>query len=164
MWNNLRSFLQPPNLPSQPNLPPPVSITGIRFPADGSEKHLISLTTTTHGVYEGPDSSWGHVPDLRSFWKIQRAWQWRDIETFRLENQPIRSCNGLYVVFFSFDDSLPENRNFPVGIYGRERHFVGDVFVVKLKGDEIGSDLGEDGWAVWDDVPGDILSLPVMKS
>ena len=48
-------------------------------------------------------------------------------------------------------------------MYGRERAFAGDAFVVKLKGDEIGSDLGEDGWAAWDDVPADILSLPVMR-
>ena len=144
--------------------PTPVTITGIRFPADGSKPHLLSLTTTTHGVSDGPDCCWGHVPDLRSFWGTKRAWQWRDIDTFKLERQPLRSCDGLYVVFFSFDlEALPENRNFSKGVFERERAFAGDAFVVKLKGNEIGSDLGDDGWAAWDDVPSDILSLPVMR-
>ncbi|KAI1770274.1 hypothetical protein F4818DRAFT_433565 [Hypoxylon cercidicola] len=159
MWNYLRSFVAPVQPP-----PSPVTITGIRFPADGSKPHLLSLTTTSHGVSDGPNSCWGHVPDLRYFWKTKQAWTWRDIDTFRLENQPLGSCNGLYVIFFSFDlESLPENRNFPEAVFERQRCFAGDAFVVKLKGNEIGSDLGEDGWAVWDDVPSDILSLPVMK-
>lgn len=101
---------------------------------------------------------------MREFWKTEQAWQYRDIETFRLENQRLSSCDGLYVVFFSFDlDSLPENRNFPREVYGRERVFAGDAFVVKLKEIEIGFELGEDGRAAWDDVPFDILSLPVMR-
>ncbi|KEZ46930.1 hypothetical protein SAPIO_CDS0277 [Scedosporium apiospermum] len=162
MWNYVRSFFAQP----QTQRPPPslVTITGIRFPADRSKPHLLSLTTTTDGVEDGPDCFWGHIPDFRDFWKTPQAWQWRDVETFRLEKQPLDSCNGLYVLFYSFDlESLPENRNFPVAIYGRERAFAGDAFVVKLKGNEIGSDLGEDGYALWDDVPSDILKLPVMK-
>ncbi len=164
MWDSLRSLAGQRSESAAAPLPSPVTITGIRFPADGSKPHLLSLTTTTHGVSDGPDCCWGHVPDLREFWKTEQAWQWRDIETFRLEGQPLSSCDGLYVVFFSFDlESLPENGNFPRGVYGRERAFAGDAFVVKLKGNEIGSDLGEDGWAAWDDVPSDILSLPVMR-
>ncbi|KAM0804510.1 hypothetical protein BDR22DRAFT_800069 [Usnea florida] len=165
MWNSLRSLLagQWSGTAATP-LPSPVTITGIRFPADASKPHLLPLTTTTHTVSDGPDCCWGHVPDLRAFWKTERAWQWRDIDTFKLEGQPLGCCNGLYVVFFSFDlNSLPENGNFPRGVYGRERAFAGDAFVVKLKGDEIGSDLGEDGWAAWDDVPAEFLSLPVMR-
>ena len=160
MLNRLRSFVageQPPPLPS------PVTITGIRFPADGSKPHTLPLTTTTHGVKDGPDSSWGHVPDLRGFWRTEQAWQWRDFETFRLENQPIGSCNGLYVLFYSFDDeSLRTHSNFPEAVFGRERTFAGDTFVVKLRGNEIGQDLGEDGWAVWVDVPSEILTFPIM--
>ena len=145
-------------------LPSPVTITGIRFPADGSKPHTIPLTTTTQGVKDGPDSFWGHIPDLRGFWKTPQAWQWRDIDTFRLVDQPISSCNGLYALFFSFDsESLPENRNFPEALYGRKRVFAGDAFVVKIQGNEIGEDLGEDGWAAWLNVPEDILNLPVMK-
>lgn len=161
MWNYLRSIAgEQPRAP----LPSPVTIAGIRFPADGSRPYVLSLTTTTHRVNEGPDSPWGHVPDLRGFWKTERAWQWLDIEIFRLENQLLSSCNGLYVLFYSFDlESLPENSNFPKAIFGRERAFAGDAFVVKLKGNEIGSDLREDGWAAWDDVHSDILSSPVMK-
>ncbi|KAI1122322.1 hypothetical protein F5Y10DRAFT_254382 [Nemania abortiva] len=144
--------------------PPFDVITGIRFPADGSKPHLITLATTTEGVKDGPDSSWGHIPDFRGFCRTRRAWQWRDFDTFRLEHQPDSKCNGLYVTFYSFDlDSLPENTNFPTQLYGRERCFAGDAFVFKLKGNEIGSDLGEDGWAAWDNVHPEILSLPVME-
>ncbi|EED15741.1 hypothetical protein TSTA_051780 [Talaromyces stipitatus ATCC 10500] len=146
----LVDFLLSRQLPPRP-APTPVTITGIRFPADGSKAQLVSLTTTTDDVRDGLDGSWGHVPDLREFWKTARAWQWRDIETFRLENQPISNCNGFYVLFYSFDlESLPENRNFPKAIFGRERAFAGDAFVVKLKGNEIGHDMGDDGWAAWD--------------
>jgi hypothetical protein len=88
----------------------------------------------------------------------------RDVETFKLENQPVEGCNGLYALFYSFDlHRLPENRNFPEAVYGRERCFAGDAFVVKLKGNELESAVGEDGWAVWEDVPPEILTLPVMK-
>jgi hypothetical protein len=101
---------------------------------------------------------------MRGFWKTKRAWQWRDFETFRLQKQPISSCNGLYVLFYSFDlEALPENNNFPEAVFERERAFAGDAFVVKIQGNEIGEDLGEDGWAAWIDVPSEILSLPVMK-
>jgi hypothetical protein len=58
---------------------------------------------------------------------------------------------------------LPEHNNFPEAIFGRQRAFAGDAFVVKLQGTQIGEDLGEDGWAAWIDVPEDILSLPVMR-
>lgn len=159
MWNYFRSFFGPV-------LPSPVTITGIRFPADGSNPHLLSLTTTTQGVWDrqGGEASWGHIPDMRGFWKTKRAWQWRDFETFRLQKQPISSCNGLYVLFYSFDlEALPENNNFPEAVFERERAFAGDAFVVKIQGNEIGEDLGEDGWAAWIDVPSEILSLPVMK-
>lgn len=141
-------------------------IRGIRFPADGSKPHLIWLATTTHGVMDGPDSPWGHVPDLREFWRTPRAWAWRDIDLFRLENQPYSHCNGLYVLFYSFDlEELPENRNVPCAITdGEQRTFAGDVFAVKLQGNEIGEDLGEDGWAAWEDVSQDILTLPAMQA
>lgn len=163
MWNYLRSFF---GLEEPVPLPSPVTIRGIRFPANGSRPHLLSLTTTADGVLSGggPDCCWGHVPDLRDYWKTKQAWLWRDIDTFRLEKQPLSHCNGLYVVFFSYDlESLPENNNFPKGVFGRERAFAGDAFVVKIQGNEIGEDLGEDGWAAWIDVPEDILSLPIMK-
>ena len=158
VWSLVAGREEPARLPS------PVSITGIRFPADGSKPHTLPLTTTTHGVMDGPDSFWGHVPDLRSFWKTEQAWRWRDIETFRLEHQPLAHCNGLYIVFYSYDDKLPMHSNFPHGVYGRERTFCGDTFVVKIQGTEIGEDLGDDGWAAWVDVPSDILDLPIMKS
>lgn len=141
-----------------PPRPDPVTITGIRFPADRSKPHLVPLTTTLD-VLEGVDGFWGHVPDLREFWKPARAWQRRDVESFTLENQPIGSCNGRYILFYSFDlESLPENNNFPKGIFGRERAFAGDAFVVKM--DNTSYETG--GWAAWESVPSDILSVPVM--
>lgn len=151
---------QPPARPA----PAPVTITGIRFPADGSKARLVTLTTTTYDVREGLDGAWGHVPDLRKFWKNDaRAWQWRDVETFRLDHQPIGGCDGLYVLFYSFDlETLGDNTNFPPKLFGRERAFAGDAFIVRLKSDEAGHVAGDDGWAVWESVPSEILSLPVM--
>lgn len=154
--------------PAVAPLPLPVTMRGIRFPADGSAPHMLTLTTTTDSVQDGPDAPWGHIPDLRAFWPTRQAWIWRDYDTFRVEDQPPQSptshCNGLYVVFYSFDaESLPLHSNFPEGVFGRERTFAGDAFVAKLQGREIGEDLGEDGWAAWIDVPEDILSIPVMK-
>ncbi|KAB5566955.1 hypothetical protein GE09DRAFT_751216 [Coniochaeta sp. 2T2.1] len=144
--------------------PLPMTITGIRFPADGSAPHHLPLTTTTDGVKDSSAAPWGHIPDLRAFWRTPQAWAWRDFETFRLVNQRPSTCNGLYVVFYSFDsESLLVHSNFPVGVFGRERTFAGDVFVVKLQGREIGEDLGEDGWGVWEDVPGQVLGLEVMR-
>ncbi|KAK4204756.1 hypothetical protein QBC40DRAFT_336674 [Triangularia verruculosa] len=135
------------SIPTDEVPPPPtlVTIRGIRFPSDPStEPHLLTLTTTTQGVETGPDACWGH--------------------TFRLENQRIESCDGLYILFYSFDvENLPQNERFPEAIYGRTRCFAGDAFVFKIQGREIGEDLGEDGWAAWQDVPEDILSLDIMK-
>ncbi|VBB77201.1 Putative protein of unknown function [Podospora comata] len=148
-----------------PTPPTLVTIRGIRFPSDPStEPHLLTITTTTHGVETGPDACWGHIPDLRPYWKTEQGWQWRDIETFRLENQPLASCNGLYILFYSFDlDNLPKNERFPEAIFGRTRCFAGDAFVFKIQGNEIGEDLGEDGWAAWQNVSKDILNLDIMK-
>ncbi|KAL1845031.1 hypothetical protein VTK73DRAFT_1309 [Phialemonium thermophilum] len=161
MWNRLRSLQEGPKAP----LPPPVTVRCIRFPADGSTPHLLSLTTTTHGVADGPDSPWGHIPDLRPFWGTPRAWEWRHFETFRLADQTLEDCDGLYVLFFSFDvPSLPENRNFPASISVEQRTFAGDAFVARLRGTEIGEDLGQDGWAAWIDVSLDILKLPIMRT
>lgn len=160
MWNYLLSFA------GQPPLPPPVTITGIRFPADGSKPHILSLTTTTHGVRDGPDCFLRHIPDFRSFWTTQQAWRQRDLEMLRLKNQRLSSCDGLYFLFYSFDfDSLPENGNVPKAVCGMQRTFAGDAFVVRQKCNENGDEiLGEDGWAIWEDVPEGILSLPVMKT
>ncbi len=80
-----------------------------------------------------------------------------------MESQSFGDCNGLYVIFFSFDGSLPENKNFPIGLTGKERVFAGDVFVVRLQGTQIGEDLGEDGWAVWLDVPTEFMNWPAMR-
>lgn len=163
MIDYLRSFFtQQPTAP----LPSPVTITGIRFPADGSKPHMLSLTTTTYGVKDGPDSFWKHIPDFRDFWKTPQAWRRRDSRVFIFKDQPLSSCNGVYALFYSFDDeSLPIHSlsNLPEVIYGGQQLIAGDAFFVKLQGNELGEDVGEDDRAIWIDVPSDILSMPVMK-
>ena len=37
------------------------------------------------------------------------------------------------------------------------------LFVAKLRLGGIGEDAGDDRWAAWDEMPSDILSLPVKK-
>lgn len=162
MWSYLRSLVTSDRLSELgPSL---VTVKGIRFPANGGTPHIIWIKTTTDGVSIGADCAWGHIPDMREYWQTEQAWIWRDADIFRLENQPLPHCNGVYVTYSSYDvESLPVNHNFPVGVYGRERAFAGDAFVFKLKGTRIGEDLGDDGWAAWIDVPSDILDLPIMK-
>ena len=130
MWTYLRSILM---LPPPPPPPPPTTIIGVRFPADGSAPHTLSLTTTNYGVDDGPDCFLGHVPDSRSFWKNEQAWKYRDLESFTLEDQPLESCNGMYLLFYSYDDeTLPPNHSFPEAIFGRQRYFCGDGLVIKM--------------------------------
>jgi hypothetical protein len=158
--------------PTKPTL---TTIKGIRFPADGTPPHVVPLTTMIPSADGHADCAWGHVPDLRSFWKTEQPWPWslskpdpawqkRDFCIFRMDHQPLSSCNGLYVVFFSYDTAtLPQHSYFPEAIFQRRLRLAGDTFVVKLQGTEIGEDLGKDGFAAWLDVPEEILTLPVMK-
>ena len=57
--------------------PPPVTITGVRIPADGTPAHLLSLTTI--GDPKATDSFLFHVPDLRRYWNTEQAWRRRDL-------------------------------------------------------------------------------------
>lgn len=114
--------------------PPPVTITGIRIPADGTPAHLLSLTTIS--VSKNVDSFLFHFPDLRQFWKTERAWRYRNVQRFEFEQQ----CNGIYYAFSSFDmDDLPENLSLPTWISSRRRTvYCGDVFWVKMAPHEWG--------------------------
>jgi hypothetical protein len=108
---------------------------------------------------DGPDRFLFHVPDLREFWKVPQAWQYRDVQRLELQNQPFPNCDGVYMIFFSFAlDDLPQNNNFPVALM-REGTFWEDVFVVKLQPHE----YGEHGWAAYDDVPPEFLQLPFLR-
>ncbi|KAM3068067.1 hypothetical protein ACMFMF_009433 [Clarireedia jacksonii] len=60
-----------------PPSPPPVTITGVRIPADGTPAHLIPLTTTS--ASGATDNFLFHIPDLRHYWKTDLAWDCRDI-------------------------------------------------------------------------------------
>jgi hypothetical protein len=151
MWSFFRSFFEP--------TPQPVTIIGARFPADGSTPYLLPLTTTSTGVHNGPDCFLFHVPDLRTFWKTPRAWEWRDLDQTILENQPNKNCNGVYMKFFSFClDDLPENRSVPTCFCRVNALAAGDVFIVKLAPQE----CDEHGWAVYEDIPADFLELPCI--
>lgn len=64
--------------------PPPVTVTGVRIPADGTPAHLLSLTTISDNT--ATDSFLVHVPDLRPYWDSSIAWKRRDLQ--RLDLQP----------------------------------------------------------------------------
>lgn len=69
---------------SEPPLCPPAAIiTGLRIPADGSRAHLLPLSTI--GDSSATDSFLIHVPDLRPYWKIDKAWELRDIHKLTLQ-------------------------------------------------------------------------------
>lgn len=132
---------------------------GARFPADGSAPYLLPLTTTSAGVHDGPDCFLFHIPDLRTFWKTPRAWEWRDLDQTTIMNQPDKNCNGVYIKFFSFSlEDLPENSSVPVCFCRVNALAAGDVFIVKLAPQ--GCD--ERGWAVYEDIPTDFLTMPCM--
>jgi len=62
--------------------PPPVTITGVRIPADGTPAHLLSLTTISDS--NATDNFLFHVPDLRRYWNTERAWNYRDLHRLDL--------------------------------------------------------------------------------
>lgn len=64
-------------LAEEPNPPPPVTVTGVRIPADGTPAHLLSLTTISDT--KATDSFLFHVPDLRRYWNSGEAWEYRDL-------------------------------------------------------------------------------------
>ncbi|KFY99561.1 hypothetical protein V498_00668 [Pseudogymnoascus sp. VKM F-4517 (FW-2822)] len=65
-----------------PPSPPPVTITGVRIPVDGTPAHLLSLTTKP--ASDAMDSFLFHVPDLRQYWATDRAWEFRDLNRLDL--------------------------------------------------------------------------------
>ncbi|KAM0257757.1 hypothetical protein ACHAQJ_004208 [Trichoderma viride] len=66
--------------------PPPVTIVGVRIPADGTPAHLVPLTTISDS--SAPDSFLSHVPDLRSYWTSEMAWECRDLDRLDLQQDP----------------------------------------------------------------------------
>ncbi|KAK3933743.1 hypothetical protein QBC46DRAFT_275181 [Diplogelasinospora grovesii] len=63
--------------------PPPVTVTGVRIPADGTPAHLLSLTTISDS--RATDSFLFHVPDLRRHWNTEKAWEYRDLHRLDLQ-------------------------------------------------------------------------------
>jgi len=154
MWAYIKSFFVTEEVPK----PPPVPIVCARFPADGSLPHLLQLTTTSESVESGPTCFLFHIPDVRRFWKIQKAWEYRDVQRTELQNQPYASCNGVYMTFYSFAlDDLPQNINVPDS-FSPMGTMWGDVFVAKLAPEE----WGVNGWATYEDVPSEFLRLPCV--
>ncbi|KAH8820210.1 hypothetical protein F5884DRAFT_39867 [Xylogone sp. PMI_703] len=74
MLTSIWSFLGWKEKPSLS--PPPVTVTGVRIPADGTPAHLLSLTTITDS--RARDEILFHVPDLHQYWKTEKAWEYRD--------------------------------------------------------------------------------------
>ncbi|KAL7953555.1 hypothetical protein V8C34DRAFT_296692 [Trichoderma compactum] len=83
MFASIKSFLgwreEEPVIQSDP----PVTIVGVRIPADGTPAHLLPLTTISDS--SAPDSFLLHVPDLRSHWISKQAWRLRDLHRFDLQ-------------------------------------------------------------------------------
>ncbi|KAK3937268.1 hypothetical protein QBC46DRAFT_416608 [Diplogelasinospora grovesii] len=77
IWSFLGQREEP--LPS----PPPVTITGVRIPADSTPAHLLPLTTISDSG--GTDSFLFHVPDPRSYWDFRKAWEYRDLHRLDLQ-------------------------------------------------------------------------------
>lgn len=135
--------------------PPPVTITGIRIPADGAPAHLLSLTTIP--VSGNVDSFLFHVPDLRRFWKTEQAWRFRELQRIELVQQRDETCNGIYYAFSSFAmNDLAEHSNIPAWFSGNQRNlYWGDVFLVKVAPHE----YGEHAWAAYEDIGPEFLDL-----
>ncbi|OIW23717.1 hypothetical protein CONLIGDRAFT_141044 [Coniochaeta ligniaria NRRL 30616] len=143
--------------------PPSVTLTGARFPADGSRPHLITLKTTP--VDSGTDSYLSHVPDLRSFWQGEQSWESRVMQRLILDRWCNPKCNGTYLVFYTtFPLELPATTfPFPLSMSPR-----GDIFVVKLQSPEYGGRWATlsphrnflQSRAAYDDVPEEFPSLP----
>jgi hypothetical protein len=62
--------------------PPPVTVTDVRIPADGTSHHLLSLTTTTDSKFR--DSFLFHVPGLRQYWSTEEGWEFHDLQRLDL--------------------------------------------------------------------------------
>jgi hypothetical protein len=68
--------------------PPPVTITAVRIPADGSPAHLLSLTTiSTASTTKSTDEFLFHVPDLRQYWNTEQGWKRRDLHRLDIQQQ-----------------------------------------------------------------------------
>ena len=82
MLASIRSFLRGREDTPSPS-PPPVTVTGVRIPADGTPAHFLPLTTTS----DCGETTFGflfHAPDLRRYWSTERAWEFRDIQRLDL--------------------------------------------------------------------------------
>jgi len=107
MWSIFQSFFKP--------APLAVTIVGARFPVDDSVPCLVPLTITSNHMYQGPDSCFSRVPDLRTFWKVPRGWEFRDVEQMTFGGQLNEAWNGVYLKWFSFAlDDPPENSSVPL--------------------------------------------------
>lgn len=62
--------------------PTPVTVMGVRIPADGTSPHLLPLTTISDSG--ATNSFLFHIPDLRQYWKTDQAWEFRDLQRLDL--------------------------------------------------------------------------------
>jgi hypothetical protein len=76
MFASIKSSLSWKEAPA----PTPVTILGVRIPADGTSAHILHLTTTNDC---GNTSTFLHrVPDTRRYWPEKESWAHRDLNRF----------------------------------------------------------------------------------
>jgi hypothetical protein len=78
--------------PPAPPTPLPVTITGVRIPADGTPAHLVQLETMS--AADARDGFLFHVPDLRQYW-TKLAWDERDLCRLDLQQDVYANCTPL---------------------------------------------------------------------
>jgi hypothetical protein len=110
-------------------IPPPVTITGVRIPADGTSPHLLSLTTTS--VPHPAGSFLFHVPDLRLYWSTKQDWQLCDLKRLDLlqdEHYPrshhLRQKNDLERLL------LPRQLTNQQLLHLRQRHLIDQQYCI----------------------------------
>ena len=68
---------------SPPAKPRPVTVTGVRIPANGTRPHLLSLITTSDCGLRGHFLF--HIPNLRQYWNSANGWRFHDVQRLRLQ-------------------------------------------------------------------------------
>jgi hypothetical protein len=118
MFKQVYSFLGSKEENAPPPVPPPVAITGVRIPADGTPAHLLPLTTTSD-YSGGTDDFLFHIPDLQHYWTPERAWELRDSHRLDLrlhapQQHELRQQHDLQQMIMANHGTVP--------IHVRQRH------------------------------------------
>jgi hypothetical protein len=129
--------------------PPTVNVVVYRIPANGSAPHPVRVPTTSRTVRVLPDFFPSHIPDVWSFWNVERDSCRRDWEIIQLKDQHDWVGDGLYMTIYCFDEESAMQRNHHVPqILKPLSAMYGDVFVAKLRHGQ----CGQHGWAQYVDI------------